>query len=79
MTGGGFEINLEWDPDVWVSHVPALNDLSTFGDTPEKALVETREAILGYLEALEKEGLPMPASPAAATFRDALEPRPYAA
>ena len=81
MTGRGFEIHLEWDADdcVWVSHVPALNDLSTFGDTPEAALLSTREAVLGYLEALEKEGLPLPATPAAATLREALEPRPSAA
>lgn len=81
MTDRGFEINLQWDAEdrVWVSHVPALNDLSTFGETPEEALTQTREAILGYLEALEKEGLPLPASPAPATFREALEPRPNAA
>ena len=53
---------LEWDPeaDVWVTYVPTLNDLSTFGETKEEALANTREAILGYLEAAEKEGLPLP-------------------
>ena len=34
-------------------HVPTLNELSTFGGTREEALTNTREAILGYLEAAE--------------------------
>ena len=54
---------LEWDSEseVWVSHVPALNHLSTYGETRDEALANTREAILGYLEAAEKEGIPVPA------------------
>lgn len=54
---------LEWDPeaDSWVTYVPTLNGLSTFGKTKEEALTNTREAILGYLEAAEKEGLRLPA------------------
>ena len=48
-----YEIVLEWDSEagVWVAFVPALNGLSTFGETKEEALANTREAILGYLEA----------------------------
>jgi predicted RNase H-like HicB family nuclease len=44
---------LEWDPaaDAWVTDVPTLNGLSTFGETKEEALTNAREAILGYLEA----------------------------
>ncbi|MDO8532075.1 MAG: type II toxin-antitoxin system HicB family antitoxin [Dehalococcoidia bacterium] len=55
-----FQVMLEWDAGdkVWVSYVPALNSLSTFGETRAKALRNTREAIKGYLEAAEKEGLP---------------------
>ncbi len=62
MTTRQFQVLLEWDPesDAWVTHVPALNALSTFGETREEALANTREAILGYLEAAEKEGLPIP-------------------
>jgi len=52
---------LEWDAEdlAWVTYVPALDFLSTFGETREEALANTREAILGYLEAAEKEGLPV--------------------
>ena len=42
---------------MWVSYVPALNHLSTYGDTREDALAETTEAIAGYLEAAAKEGI----------------------
>jgi predicted RNase H-like HicB family nuclease len=61
VTTRHFRTLLEWDPDAraWVSYVPALNHLSTFGDTREEALANTREAILGYLEAAEKEGIPL--------------------
>jgi predicted RNase H-like HicB family nuclease len=37
-----------------------LNGLSTFGDTREEALANTREAIQGYLEAAAKEGITRP-------------------
>ena len=51
MQGG--HIVLEWDSEagVWVAFVPALNGLSTFGETQEETLANAREAILGYLEA----------------------------
>jgi antitoxin HicB len=54
-----FKVVLEWDPDesLWVTYVPALNHLSTYGETKESALVETREAILGYIEAAHAEKL----------------------
>lgn len=54
-----FSVLLEWDPAdrVWVSYVPALNHLSTYGETREDALAQTREAIAGYLEAAAKEGI----------------------
>ena len=57
-----YHVLLEWDPEAnsWVTYVPALNHLSTFGETKEEALANTREAILGYLEAAEKEGIPLP-------------------
>ncbi len=56
-----FQVVLEWDAEdlAWVTYVPALDFLSTFGETREEALANTREAILGYLEAAEKEGLPV--------------------
>ncbi len=49
---GPFKIVLKWDADeqVWVSHVTELGDISTYGDTLEEAVAQTRESILGYLE-----------------------------
>lgn len=57
-----FHVLIEWDPDdkVWVTYVPALGHLSTYGDTREEALEQTREAVIGYLEAAAKEHLPIP-------------------
>ena len=54
-----FQVLLEWDSDdgVWVTYVPALDHLSTYGETREEALDHTREAILGYLEAVERENV----------------------
>jgi predicted RNase H-like HicB family nuclease len=48
----------------WVTLVPGLGSLSTYGKTREKALDQTREAILGFLEAAAKENLPVPEAPA---------------
>ncbi|HZR99886.1 MAG TPA: type II toxin-antitoxin system HicB family antitoxin [Chloroflexota bacterium] len=57
-----FKVLLEWDPEseAWVTYVPALDHLSTFGATRDEALANTQEAILGWIEAAEKEGLPVP-------------------
>jgi predicted RNase H-like HicB family nuclease len=62
MAARRFQVEIEWDRDdeVWVTYVPALGHLSTYGDTREEALAQTREAVLGYLEAASKEGLPLP-------------------
>ncbi|HET7035162.1 MAG TPA: type II toxin-antitoxin system HicB family antitoxin [Thermomicrobiaceae bacterium] len=63
-----FQVLVEYDPAerVWVTSVPALDHLSTFGGTRDEALAHTREAILGYLEAAAKEGISVPAEPPAA-------------
>jgi predicted RNase H-like HicB family nuclease len=60
-----FRVLLEWDPAAGarVTFVPSLGSLSTYGETREEALDHTREAILGYLEAAAKEGLPVPEAP----------------
>lgn len=57
-----FQVEIEWDPsdEVWVTYVPALGHLSTYGETREEALAQTREAVLGYLEAATKNDLPVP-------------------
>jgi predicted RNase H-like HicB family nuclease len=39
----------------WVTNVPALDHLSSFGSTRDEALANTREATLGYLEAAEPD------------------------
>ena len=64
MTTRNFKVLLEWDAEAetWVTYVPTLNHLSTFGETREEALDNTREAILGYLEAAPKEGISVPDS-----------------
>ncbi len=57
-----FQVLVEHDAseDVWVTSVPGLNWLSTYGESREEALEQTREAILGYFEAATKEGIPLP-------------------
>jgi predicted RNase H-like HicB family nuclease len=64
MSAQHFSVVIEWDSDdnVWVTHVPALDGLSSYGDTREAALESTREAIAGYLEAASKAGIPLPRS-----------------
>jgi predicted RNase H-like HicB family nuclease len=57
-----FQVEIEWDAEdgVWVTYVPALGHLSTYGETREEALAQTQEAVLGYLEAAAKDDLPVP-------------------
>lgn len=59
-----YKVVLEYDTEeeCWVTFVPSLDDISTWGKSKEEALDNTREAIAGYLEALKKEGLPFPPS-----------------
>jgi len=40
--------------------VPALPGCHTQGKTKEEALERVREAIQGYLESLQKDGIPTP-------------------
>jgi predicted RNase H-like HicB family nuclease len=56
---------VEYDPTekAWVTYVPALGHLSTFGPTRDEALEHTREAIIGYLEAAEREGIELAIEP----------------
>lgn len=49
-----------------MTFVPALDEISTHGETREEALDQTRDMIAGYLEAAAQEGIPVPSgSPAA--------------
>jgi predicted RNase H-like HicB family nuclease len=58
----GYEVLLTWDDDdkLWVSFVPALNWLSTFGETRAEALMYTQEAVEGYIETSVQEGIEIP-------------------
>lgn len=72
MTTRRFKVFLEWDPEAlaWVTYVPALNHLSTFGASRQEALENTKEAILGYLEAAEEEGVRVPSEDVEAELVD---------
>ena len=56
-----YEVFLEWDDEssVWVTYVPELGDISTFGATEEVALAMTKELIQGHLEAFAEENEPV--------------------
>ena len=45
---------------VWVSFVPEIGNISTYGDTLEEVVAHTREAVVGYLEAAAEHRLPVP-------------------
>jgi antitoxin HicB len=44
----------------YIAHVPVLNGLATQGETLEEAREMAKDAIVGYLEALAKDGVPAP-------------------
>ena len=44
----------------WVAEVPSLPGCVSQGETKAEALANIREAIQGYIEALEEDNLPVP-------------------
>ena len=44
----------------WVAECPSLPGGITQGKTKEEAITNIEEAILGYVAALEEDGLPVP-------------------
>jgi predicted RNase H-like HicB family nuclease len=44
----------------WVAECPSLPGCISQGQTREKAILNIREAIQGYIAALEQDGLPVP-------------------
>jgi predicted RNase H-like HicB family nuclease len=58
---------MEWDEDAqaWVTFVPELSNISTYGKTQQKALEAASELIRGYLDSMQEQGLKIPLSPAA--------------
>jgi predicted RNase H-like HicB family nuclease len=49
------------DDGSWVAEVPSLPGCISQGDTREQALTNIRDAIRGYIEALEADNIPVPA------------------
>lgn len=45
----------------WVAECPSLPGCVSQGETREMAITNVREAIAGYIEALEEDRLPVPA------------------
>jgi len=45
-------VRMEWDEEAqaWVTFVPELGDISTFGATPREALDQTVDLIAGHIE-----------------------------
>jgi predicted RNase H-like HicB family nuclease len=44
----------------WVAEVPSLPGCISQGKTKEAAVINIKEAIQGYIAALEEDGLPVP-------------------
>ena len=44
----------------WIVECPSLPGCISQGKTKEKAIANIREAITGYIAALEEDGLPVP-------------------
>lgn len=57
-----YTIVLDRDPHAggYVATCPALPGLVTEGETFEETLAMAKDAIRGYLESLQKDGLPIP-------------------
>ena len=57
-----YRVVLEPEPDgsAWNVTVPSLPGCFTYGKTVAEALERAQEAITGYLEALAKDGEPIP-------------------
>ena len=48
------------EDDYWVAECPTLPGCISQGKTREEAMLNIREAIVGYIAALEEDGLPVP-------------------
>ena len=56
------EIRMHWEDEsrAWVTVIPHLGHLSTFGDTEQEALDNTAEMLLAWVESSEANGLKIP-------------------
>lgn len=61
---GGLVVKVTWEGEsnCYVSYVPQLGDISTYADTRQQLLRETRDLIVGYLSTMldHKMKLPIP-------------------
>lgn len=48
------------EDDYWIVECPSLKGCNSQGKTKEEALENIKEAIVGYIAALEEDGLPIP-------------------
>ncbi|MBI4315579.1 MAG: type II toxin-antitoxin system HicB family antitoxin [Chloroflexi bacterium] len=48
------------EDDYWVVECPSLPGCISQGKTKEEAIVNIREAIQGFIAALEEDGIPVP-------------------
>jgi len=48
------------DDGYWVAECPSLPGCISQGKSKEEAAINIKEAIQGYIEALEEDGLPVP-------------------
>ena len=48
------------EDDYWVAECPTLPGCISQGKNREEAILNIREAIVGYIAALEEDGLPVP-------------------
>ncbi|MCL2288402.1 MAG: type II toxin-antitoxin system HicB family antitoxin [Candidatus Bathyarchaeota archaeon] len=56
-----YRVIIEQDEDgIFVARVPDLPGCATEGKTREELIVNVKEAIEAYLEALKKDGTPVP-------------------
>ncbi len=48
------------EDNYWIAECPSLPGCISQGETKEKAIANIKEAIAGYVKALEDDGLPVP-------------------
>lgn len=61
------------DEGGYVVTCPALPSVVTQGETLEEARAMVREAIRGYIESLQKDGLPIPPDTPPQQFKETVE------
>ncbi len=64
LEGIRIEVEKDVDTNSYVTYVPALGNLSTFGETLEAALDHTRDMLLTYIISMDDDGLALPFSKA---------------